>query len=382
MSNHDRVTKLLTGRAADPDFSFSQGAAGALLGRTTFGNALNAIKAANLAQQAAEQTMSLNERQVKLAEEQFDFEKGRVKAEGVARKEEFEKFWSDRVKEDGLSLGDQKQVYGHMASEDNPDFWAGYYEAVDAVGAKRAPAKKKKAEIINFRLPDGTFKAADANDNKAVDALIDQGGVRVGLSVQAADASGIGSVITPTDDDIEEARAGARKTLADIEELDLTISMFEENPQAGGIAGVVVEKLGGLLQQAGLGSVLERIGVDPAEVKRVRSQGRLTVSRLLTAITQEDTGRFTDTERRLAGEALSTLDPTASAEQITAAGHTALDTLKRGNLREVDRLRVAAGVDISTEEGQIALVTALMKNGYQQAQAIDAMLDLKERDAN
>ena len=192
----------------------------------------------------------------------------------------------------------------------------------------------KAAKPLIFRMPDNTFQSFDANDAAGVQRAIAAGAVGpVNLGVQATTA---GDLLTGVSDDtVEAARESVQTSQADIEELERSIAQFEENPEAGGITGTVIENVGGFLQQFGFGPALESAGIDPAKVKEVRSQARLVVSRLLSTITAEESGRFTDRERQIAEQALGSLDETASPEQIKAAGTTALNMMRRGPIERI-----------------------------------------------
>ena len=100
---------------------------------------------------------------------------------------------------------------------------------------------------------------------------------------------------------------------------------------------------------------------------------------MLSTITGEESGRFTDREREIAEEVLGTLDPTASTEQISAALTQAVDLMKRSEGRQMVRFLQASGADLTLPEGEEAFVGVLMAQGFSEQRAIDAMLDLKER---
>jgi hypothetical protein len=70
----DKITDLLARRVQPATTAeLPQAIGGAILKRTTFGDALNELRAQNLAQKKVEQNMSLDERNTALAEKEFDF---------------------------------------------------------------------------------------------------------------------------------------------------------------------------------------------------------------------------------------------------------------------------------------------------------------------
>ena len=242
--------------------------------------------------------------------------------------------------------------------------------------AERNVTGERDTKIVQVRDKEGNEVdvLVDANTGEQIKEIGRGPAVSTELVGEAAVTAVSGKELAATKESL-------RGLVADLEEVELTVQKFKDNPQAGGFLGTVIEKVGGIIQQLGGGGVLERAGIDPAEVKAVRSNARFTISRLLSAITQEGTARYTDTERRIAAEALASLDPTASSEQIAAAGQSAVEIMDRALTREVDRIRVAAKADIATSTGQESLVRALMANGFNEAAAIDAVTDLMIRDA-
>lgn len=254
--------------------------------------------------------------------------------------------------------------------------------ALNAGGVRSslAPAEPRASNIQNFRTPDGKVVGVDANDPAAIADIVKRGGVKVTLGVQATTLDELGGVSAVSKKELEATKETIQSLNADIEELDDTLTAFEENPAAGGISGAVIENVGGLIQQIPLigEKAVQAAGIDPAAVKVTRNKARATASRLLTAITKEE-GRFTDSERQIATEVLSALTPTASGEQIVAALQSAADMVKRSESRELVRFLQASGADLSNPKGEIDFVQALIDNGFKEERAIDAMLDLKER---
>lgn len=253
-------------------------------------------------------------------------------------------------------------------------------EAAIAGGLIPAPAEPTGSDIVTFRMPDGSIQSANVNETAKIQGLIGQGGVKISLSVQSPSLEGVGAVTGVTKKEREALKGSVQDTNAQIEELNETLRQFEETPEAGGLLGPIIEKAGGLIQQLPGGErVLETAGVDPAEVKAVRGNARAVASRMLSTITGEESGRFTDREREIAEEVLGALDVTASEQQISAALNQAIDLMRRAEGRQMVRFLQASGADIATPEGEVTFVEALIANGFTEERAIDAMLDLKAR---
>lgn len=255
-------------------------------------------------------------------------------------------------------------------------------EAGIDTGAARATAGIKAAPnttLRTFEMPDGRALSVPADDRASIDRAVAAGGVETPRSRQS-------DQISVTGDDqkgVDETRTQIRELSSSMEELDATMEQFEANPEAGGITGTIIEKAGGVLQQIPGGSaVLDMAGIKPEEVKAVRSQMRSTVSRMLSTITAEEGGRYTDTERRIAQEALGVLDETASDQQIRSAMQQAVNIQRRSLVRQVDRLRGQAEIsvdDLRTPDGINRMDEILRKNGMTSQASEAAILDLLNR---
>ena len=155
-----------------------------------------------------------------------------------------------------------------------------------------------------------------------------------------------------------------------------TIDAFKKTKAAGGILGTIIENVGGLLGQIPL------IGEDVAgaigtpEVTNARTQARLTTASLLSTITGEESGRFTDTERRIAEEALKALTPTASASQIQDALGLTLGLLNDSRNRQLDSFLIRSEGDLATPVGRDAFNKVLLANGFTREEAINAIADM------
>ncbi|MES0339846.1 MAG: hypothetical protein ABUK15_07305 [Anaerolineales bacterium] len=184
-----------------------------------------------------------------------------------------------------------------------------------------------------------------------------------------------------TPKDTDELRAGIRNMQGNLEELGKTMEAFASNPEAGGLLGTVLESAGGLLGQIPfIGEDLANmLPGDQEKVKKARTQARFTVASMLTTITKEESGRFTDKERAIAQEAIGALDVTASPPQIQAALETAIEIMNDSQNRKIDELYSASGLDLASPVGLESFNKILIENRFTQDQADEAILDVMER---
>lgn len=156
----DRITELLARRAEPASTSeLPQAIGSAILKKTTFGDALNNLRAQNLAQKRMEQTMSLEERSMALAEKEFDFKNKKFiqdyqNADATAFEGAFAN-WSD-----GLSKQDQAQLY--LYAKDHKDSVTAQNantilaEATQSLGLKR-PGKDGAPKVVSYNSGDMTI---------------------------------------------------------------------------------------------------------------------------------------------------------------------------------------------------------------------------------
>ena len=235
---------------------------------------------------------------------------------------------------------------------------------------------------LTFELPSGEARSVRADDADAIDAMLAQGANVVPRQRTATTIPPSPTAISQKQ--IDETRENIRKSSATLEEIENTRRAFAENPEAAGISGLAIDKLGGVIQQIPFVGepVLEATGVDPAAVTKARTQAIQLVGRTLQTITGDESGRYSDAERRIADEALKTLSPTASKQQVQAALETAnrveLDRLTR----EADRLRLGAKIkanELLTVEGLDRMGDVLQQNGLTEQQARDVIKSLAAR---
>lgn len=225
--------------------------------------------------------------------------------------------------------------------------------AETAQAAGLTPASKA-ANVITFRMPDGSTQSVDANDNGAVSQIIAAGGTRVSLGVQATDLAGLGS---PAKGERQDAAEASRLASAELADISTTLGEFERiGGGASGLRGLAVERIGGLLGQisktAEEGFAESLGGASSGEIQALRTRARTVVAKMISEITAEETGRISEGERALANEALRLLEPGASETQIRAALGIAVQI----KVLQRDRNRFGSGVkpkfDLSTPEGR------------------------------
>ena len=225
---------------------------------------------------------------------------------------------------------------------------------------------------LEQQLAEGNLKAAQETQK-----LITKMGTIVGRTPEDV-RTGLEGAIPK---DIDELRAGIRDLQGNLEELEKTRKNFEDNPEAGGILGTALESAGGILGQIPFigGDLAEMLPGDQEKIKKARTQARFTVASMLTTITKEETGRFTDKERAIAQEAVGALDVTASPPQIQAALETAIEIMTASQNRKVDELLSAAQLNLADSSDLEKFNKILLENRFTQDQADDAILDVMER---
>ena len=167
----------------------------------------------------------------------------------------------------------------------------------------------------------------------------------------------------------------SEKQKTNIGRMGSALAQMSELPNSIGVPGLVAEKLGGLLGQIpGAGPELERAfteavtGAPPEENKAMRSAFIDTSAAMLTAISGEESGRYTKEERALATESLGALKLTSTLATARAGFIRALQITLASQRRE-QRNAGQPIEDISTREGITALGERLVKTGMSEADA-------------
>jgi hypothetical protein len=253
----------------------------------------------------------------------------------------------------------------------------------EEAAAKAAGIEQPDVKLRTFRMPDsGEFKSVRANDPAAIKSMLDAGAVETPVTVQATSA---GALTTgPNPKDVAKVREDIQHQRGSIEDMTKLLAEWEKNPESTGVLGKLIETGGGLIEQIPLGIGKEAtgmLGIDTAKVQNIRTQMRVAVSSMLQQITQENS-RFSDKERAMANETLKGLDAASSPDQVRSAWTTAIGISKTRLMRDVDRLRTAAGVDadaLGTPAGIDKMGDILLKNGFQRSQAMEIVRELRRR---
>ena len=185
------------------------------------------------------------------------------------------------------------------------------------------------ANMRNFITPAGEKGIVNLNDPKAMGEL-PEGSTLFSVQAQPKSAADLG---TPTSKDVQAARSKIATGTANINDLSDVLSRFEATKGAAGIRGQIAEVGAGLLGQLpvigeAVGDAFSKsvAGATRQRVTDVRTRARFMVSRLLSTITAETSGRYTDRERAIAEEALKTLTPTSAFPEIRAATIVAMES--------------------------------------------------------
>lgn len=153
----DRITSALNKRSSQPA-SLTEVISRAMLGKSTFGQALNQIKTQDLGNLTAEMNLDLNERRQSLAEQQFDHDRKKFKFDSKTdNQKSFEDrfaFWSE-----GLSRQDQVRLFQY--AEEQPDKnWIGNADTILSGGigelGLKVPEKPQKKSVTPIKVADPT----------------------------------------------------------------------------------------------------------------------------------------------------------------------------------------------------------------------------------
>jgi len=171
-----------------------------------------------------------------------------------------------------------------------------------------------------------------------------------------------------------EAADAAKKSATGIANISETMRELESAASAGGLSGLAIEKIGGFLGQfskAAEEGFAKLLGdATPQEVQAIRTRSRAIVAQMLSEITGEESGRFTEQERAIAEQALKTLDPNASPTQIRSALAVGLELRLLSRDRQLTIAGVASKFDLDTKEGFNAKGADLQKLGLKNEEIV------------
>ena len=206
--------------------------------------------------------------------------------------------------------------------------------------------------------------------------------VQAGAGTPSFDPRAAATAIT--EEQVTDAQDALTSSISDFNAVNEVRQKFAETPEAGGILGLGIEAAGGVIRQVPLigPALLEAVGVGEERETRVvkaRTEARALTSRLLTQITQEESGRFTDKERELAADVLRALKPAASTEQINAAFDTVMTIQRRSIVDAAFQIMRAQNLDLNNDDDTDKFIDAMIEFGMSEAQAIDAFTLLIQR---
>ena len=304
----------------------------------------------------------------------------------------------EALKEDGFSVSDLSQLPGEFAFtpeeirtvsrnkqiQDSliplgfkpPDLDRLQQERLIVEGtaaAFRTPSEP--TPLREERLLELKRQAEAAGDEEAVKVFedaIEKATTLVGRTEQDVGA-------TPSEKEAAAAGTAAREEAANIASFTGLINELDRiGKGAAGIRALVGSVGAGLLGQLNEGLAVgfseALTGANPEEITAVRQRARVVVAQSLTQITGEESGRFTETERQIAQEALRVLEPGASFEQIRGALGTAVSLAFVSRDRNEMLAGIAPRVDLNTNDGRVALVTELIQElGLNSNEAIVTM---------
>jgi len=227
-----------------------------------------------------------------------------------------------------------------------------------------------------------TFKGGRYLDETGLPINVDEFKI---TRIPGIEAATIEAATGLTKKEVVESRAGLEEARISIDTMSQALRDVQETPGASGIRGILADKVGGVLGQLpAIGGSIESAftqaiaGASPEEVNRVRTQGRLAVAQNLSAITGEESGRFTEPERQIAEQVLGTLQPGASIAQITTAMKIVMELSLDAEMRESEKLGKPM-FNFSSDEGINKFGNYLLDLGFNQDEALNMARERKRR---
>lgn len=143
-----------------------------------------------------------------------------------------------------------------------------------------------------------------------------------------------------------DAKASATSAISEVE---ATLRKLSKAPEAVGIQGELIEKVGGLLQQVPVLGDAAGEWLNTKEVQATRTQVKSLIGKFVKPITGDTSGRYSDRDMQLVTVASRANDPLASIEDVTAA----LNAIKEITQRDYARanLKLANIPDITSSVG-------------------------------
>jgi hypothetical protein len=200
------------------------------------------------------------------------------------------------------------------------------------------------------------------------------------------DSFELSSQITGTSKDVlspQEKRSFRQELEAaefNLESLSKTLDDVINTPGATGFRASLSNVIGGAVGQLpviGKGSEKALVkfisNADPEEVAAVSTRARINVARMLTFITGEESGRYTEAERQIAETTLKSLDPNASPTQIMGATKTLMKILIDDAQRSRQSLGLEPVYDLSSDDGINEFGAFLLDLGFSEEDALEIM---------
>lgn len=179
-----------------------------------------------------------------------------------------------------------------------------------------------------------------------------------------------------------KSKIAADKGATNVGRIGQILGELSDAPRAIGIPGQVAESIGGLLGQIpGAGPDLEEnfskamTGLGAEENKRMRSAFIDTSAAMLSAITGEESGRYTEAERELANKALGALRTTSTVTQARAGFKRAMEITLSAQRRDA-RNAGQTVEDLTSREGITQLGNRLVATGMSEDDAKDIIREL------
>lgn len=247
---------------------------------------------------------------------------------------------------------------------------AGMVEAAQ----ETARGKFGKMDTASWRYPDGRFAEINMRDSAAVNQAIRAGAIKVPLSVQATDMSGLGGTTSFSKKNVEELRGDLRNLQSTAGDVKAMTDAFTKTPEAIGPVGVFVEKGLSLLQSIPIIGEIAKSGGGAEltqDVTEARSSARVAIAGLLEIMSKDK--RFSNQDRDEVKEALQVLQTTASEASVKGAVNTISAKLKRMEAGLLSDLELASKSDIQTPDGRKQFYMVLRQNGYNDEQAKDIL---------
>lgn len=241
-------------------------------------------------------------------------------------------------------------------------------------------------KFVNVFLPNEPegkrVRIVDINDPDAMNEVRRKGGQIFSSAVESASVGGLSSVSQISDKELSDLRDNINTTNNALEKIESARQRLRETPEAAGIQGILIENVGGILEQIpGMRNFLRSAGFDTPEVSAARSELRQLTASLLRDIVQDE--RFTKDEREIGNQALKTLTPNSSTEIIDAALGTTEKLFQRNQSSQLQRLMGQANIkpqDLATPDGMNKFADFLVqKQGFTPENAIRSISQLRQR---